>query len=365
MTAGGGAAAAEFFKVGGAGGFFSSVVDVRVIISDKLQQSMSCENVEVPLIQFFDSGWTFLLCYRDVFPRCKLCRRPARSHRWCSWTRLGCLLLCNDRCLGHDSAENCGISAVAVLTRWSMSLFLQFIDGCGRRCDHAATSVSDSVHRQSSWTFQLYNRDGYDAFSRAAMKGFSAFFLAIFRAPPRCPGVERQFFGAFDGEEFFAIEGSPCQLAQDFVDFHFASLQVVFETTTTQPQQLEGGLGWFHEVVGDLHGRLSDFIHRIVVHRRNEAIRSWRGWLREDPLVRPYRWLRPGLVPPSPFLRCDPRLTPGGSGVLASPDRIDEECRKAWLPYFRRSGQREASLEEFNEEVVGWLLLLPEIDCLP
>ena len=54
----------------------------------------------------------------------------------------------------------------------------------------------------------------------------------------------------------------------------------------------EGGLGWFHEVVGDLHGRLSDFIHRVFVHRSYEAIRSWRGWLREDPLVRPYRWLR-------------------------------------------------------------------------
>ena len=67
MTAGGGAAAAEFFKVGGAGGFFSSVVDVPVNIIDKFQQSMSYENVEVAQIQFFDSGWTFLLCYRD-FP---------------------------------------------------------------------------------------------------------------------------------------------------------------------------------------------------------------------------------------------------------------------------------------------------------
>ena len=42
--------------------------------------------------------------------------------------------------LGVDSAEDCEISAVAVLTKWSMSLFVQFIDGCGRRCDHAATS---------------------------------------------------------------------------------------------------------------------------------------------------------------------------------------------------------------------------------
>ena len=63
--------------------------------------------------------------------------------------------------------------------------------------------------------------------------------------------------------------------------------------------------------------------------------------------------MRPDLVPPSPFLRCDP------------PDRIDEEFRKAWLPYFCRSEQKEASLEEFNEEVVGSLPMLPEVDMPP
>ena len=46
------------------------------------------------------------------------------------------------------------------------------------------------------------------------------------------------------------------------------------------------------------------------------------------------KWLRPELVPPAPFLQCDPALTPGGSGVLVDPLRIDEEFRKAWLPYF-------------------------------
>ena len=39
--------------------------------------------------------------------------------------------------------------------------------------------------------------------------------------------------------------------------------------------------------------------------------------------------------------------------------RIDEEFRKAWLPYFCRSGQRDTSLEGFSFEVRGWLLLLP------
>ena len=102
-------------------------------------------------------------------------------------------------------------------------------------------------------------------------------------------------------------------------------------------------------------------IRRVVVHRMDEAIRGWRNWSREDPLVHPCKWLRPDLMPPAPFLQCEPHLTHGGSGVLADPARIDEEFRKAWLPYFCRSGQREASLEEFNEEVEGWLPVLPEV----
>ena len=65
-----------------------------------------------------------------------------------------------------------------------------------------------------------------------------------------------------------------------------------------------GDLGECRRVVGDLHCRLSDIIHSVVVHRRDEAIRGWRNWLREDPLVRPYQRLRPDLVPPAPFLQC-------------------------------------------------------------
>ena len=121
------------------------------------------------------------------------------------------------------------------------------------------------------------------------------------------------------------------------------------------------GLGDFYHVVCGIHRRLSDFIHAIVVHRRDEAIRGWRNWVREDPLVHPYKWLRPDLVPPAPFLQCKPHLSPGGSGVHADPARIDEEFRKAWLPYFCRSGQREASLEEFDDEVDGWLPLLLDV----
>ena len=116
-----------------------------------------------------------------------------------------------------------------------------------------------------------------------------------------------------------------------------------------------------HAFMLDIHRRLGDFIHQVVVHPRDEAIRVWRSWIREDPLVHPYRWLRPDLVPLAPFLQCKPHLTPGGSGVLSDPARIDEEFRKAWLPYFCRSGQRETSLDEINFEVVGWLPLLLEV----
>ena len=75
------------------------------------------------------------------------------------------------------------------------------------------------------------------------------------------------------------------------------------------------GLGDFRRVVGDVHRHFSDFIHGVAGHRRDEAIRGWRNWLREDPMVHPYKWLRPDLVPPAPFLQCKSHLTPGGSGA--------------------------------------------------
>ena len=47
---------------------------------------------------------------------------------------------------------------------------------------------------------------------------------------------------------------------------------------------LSMGIGAFHHAVSDVHHRLSDFIHAVVVHPRDEAIRGWRNSLREDPL---------------------------------------------------------------------------------
>ena len=62
------------------------------------------------------------------------------------------------------------------------------------------------------------------------------------------------------------------------------------------------GIGAFFDVAAGVHRRLCDFVHQVVVNRRYEAVREWRNWIREDPLVHPYRWLRPDLVPPAPFL---------------------------------------------------------------
>ena len=49
----------------------------------------------------------------------------------------------------------------------------------------------------------------------------------------------------------------------------------------------DGGIGEFRRVVGGIHCRLTDFVHRVVVHRRDEAIRGWMNWLREDSLIHP------------------------------------------------------------------------------
>ena len=78
------------------------------------------------------------------------------------------------------------------------------------------------------------------------------------------------------------------------------------------------GLPVFDACVLSLHSRLSEFLHDVAVYRRDESIRSWRNWILEDPLVHPYRWLQPDLVPASPFLCCDPDITPGGGGGLLS-----------------------------------------------
>ena len=82
---------------------------------------------------------------------------------------------------------------------------------------------------------------------------------------------------------------------------------------------------------------LSDFIKQVVVNRRDTGIRKWTWWLREDLGARPYVWLRPDFVPPSPFLVVKDPLTEA-SRILVEPHLIDAEFRKVWMPLFCRSG---------------------------
>ena len=85
-----------------------------------------------------------------------------------------------------------------------------------------------------------------------------------------------------------------------------------------------GHLGLFKVHITDIVAGLGEFLHQVVVGsrdaaRRDAAIRGWRHWIREEPCSRPYKWLRPDLVPPSTFLSCDPAITAGGSGIWTIP----------------------------------------------
>ena len=92
---------------------------------------------------------------------------------------------------------------------------------------------------------------------------------------------------------------------------------------------LHGFYRWFFDSLELLNGILK----QVVVSRRDVGIRKWTRWLREDLSSRPYAWLRPDFVPPSPFLIIkDPQTQ--SSRILVEPHLIDSEFRKAWMPFF-------------------------------
>ena len=64
------------------------------------------------------------------------------------------------------------------------------------------------------------------------------------------------------------------------------------------PPDLHGFYKWVFDSLEVLNG----FLRQVVVSRRDDGIRRWSRWLREDLSSRPYAWLRPDYVPPSPFL---------------------------------------------------------------
>ena len=122
------------------------------------------------------------------------------------------------------------------------------------------------------------------------------------------------------------------------------------------PPDLHGFYKWVFDSLEELNG----FFRQVVVSRRDEGIRRWKRWLREDLSSRPYAWLRPDFVPPSPFLVIHDSQTQS-SHVVVEPHLIDAEFRKAWMPYFCRSGHPEVSAEQF----LGFIgRFLPQEDFL-
>ena len=74
----------------------------------------------------------------------------------------------------------------------------------------------------------------------------------------------------------------------------------------------------------------------------------------EDLSSRPYVWLRPDFVPPSPFLVVQDTHS-RSSRIIVEPHLIDAEFRKAWMPYFCRSGHPEVSAEQFLDFIGNFL----------
>ena len=121
------------------------------------------------------------------------------------------------------------------------------------------------------------------------------------------------------------------------------------------------GMLGFHSRVRAAIDSVTECVKLVVVSRRESATRGWRNWILEDPLVHPYRWLRADLVPAAPFLVCDPASTVDGSGILVDPHAIDEQFRKAWMPFFCRGEKGHADFDSFRAVAEELTPLLGEV----
>ena len=126
------------------------------------------------------------------------------------------------------------------------------------------------------------------------------------------------------------------------------------------------GLDGFCDTIADIIARITELIQKVVQHRKESAIRSWRSWVLEDPLVHPYRWLRPDNVPPpAPFLSCDPAESVDGSGVLVNPQDIDRHFSKAWMPFFCRGHRGRTDLDAFRAVAEDLIPVVDEVQLPP
>ena len=78
---------------------------------------------------------------------------------------------------------------------------------------------------------------------------------------------------------------------------------------------------------------MNGFLGQVVVSRRDDGIRKWTWWLREDLSSWLYVWLRPDFLLPPPFPVVKDLQTQS-SQILVEPYLIDGELRKAWMPFF-------------------------------
>ena len=97
------------------------------------------------------------------------------------------------------------------------------------------------------------------------------------------------------------------------------------------PPDIHGFYKWVFDSLDVLNG----FLKQVVVSRKEDGVRKWTRWLREDFSSRPYFYLRPDFVPPSPFLVVKDSDSKA-SRIIVEPHLIDAEFRKAWMPYFCR-----------------------------
>ena len=115
------------------------------------------------------------------------------------------------------------------------------------------------------------------------------------------------------------------------------------------------GMGAFFHGASGVHRRLSDFIHQVVVHRRDEAVREWRSWIRKDPLMHPCRWLRPDFFSVSLILRLQVL------GCFRIQLGLMMNFERPGFPTFAALGKGRPALRNSMRRMMGWLPLLPEV----
>ena len=133
----------------------------------------------------------------------------------------------------------------------------------------------------------------------------------------------------------FKVSGEGGSLREGGIFFWVGRLSVIMVLVVLSLPLILGKSGFFRIYMVFTSGFLiplrNDFLKEVVVSRRDVGIRKWTRWLREDLSSRPYSWLRPDFVPPSPFLVIkDPQTQ--SSRILIEPHLVDAEFRKDWLP---------------------------------